>query len=119
MGVSLRRFDGWEPVEVHDHEYDETGRLIRTVVTREPEWDEDQRLWMLGLTLREASECHRCGGSLHETTDYQWKWQPSPPTVCFRCVALAASAHEYDKHPQRAGLIHHVTKTQRPQPGRR
>lgn len=74
-------------------------------------------MWMLALTLREHVECRRCGGSLTETTDYQWQWQASPPTVCFRCLALAASEQQYHKHPQRAGLIHQVTKQPRPRPG--
>lgn len=73
-------------------------------------------MWMLGLSLREHMECRRCGGSLAETTDYAWTWKAAPPTVCFRCVALAASEKQYRDHPQHAGLIHHVAK--RPRPGR-
>lgn len=100
---------------MHDHEYDETGRLLRTVVTREPEWDGDERAWMLGLALREHAECHRCGGDLHETLDHEaWKWQPEAPLVCSRCVALDAVARKFEKHPERAGLIHRVAKRPRP-----
>lgn len=33
---------GWEPTETVSHEYD-GDRLIRSVVTREPEWDAEQR----------------------------------------------------------------------------
>jgi len=33
---------GWEPKEVQTHEYDEQGRLSRTVVVREPEFDVEQ-----------------------------------------------------------------------------
>lgn len=119
MGISLRRFDGWEPRQVHEHEYDETGRLIRTVVVRESEWDDDERAWMLGLALREDGECQRCGGDLHETLDYDYKWEPQPPLVCLRCLALAGDRQQYAKHPDRAGMIHRVTKMTRPQPKNR
>jgi hypothetical protein len=111
--MSLRRFDGWEPAEVHEHQY-EDGRLIRTVVTRESEWDEDERAWMLGLALREAAECHRCGGVLAETTDYDFRWIPTPPTVCLKCVALRADeeAHSNADPPRHEGCPAH---TQEPQ----
>lgn len=71
---------------------------------------------MLGLALREDSECGRCGGDLHETLDYGWKWQPQPPLVCLRCLALAEDRRQYTKHPHRDGMIHRVVKTPRPQP---
>lgn len=35
------------PREVHYPEYDEAGTLIRTVVVREPEWDQHERALML------------------------------------------------------------------------
>lgn len=39
MGVSPRRLMGWEPAEVTTCEYDEGGRLVRSVTVREPEYD--------------------------------------------------------------------------------
>ena len=105
---------------VHEHIYDDqNGRLIRTVVTREPEWDADERAWMLGLAMREASECRRCGGDLAVTTDWAWRWQPQPPIVCLRCLALHHDERAHKDHPQRPGMIHRVTKTPRPQPKKR
>lgn len=114
----MRRFDGWEPAEVHEHTYD-GDRLIRTVVTRESEWDDDQRAWMLGLAERESAECKRCGGDLTETLDYGWKWEPQPPLVCMRCVGLHHSEEAHKDSPDRAGLIHLVAKKARPTPKNR
>lgn len=83
-------------------------------MTREPEWDADERAWMLGLSQREDAECGRCGGDLHETTDAEtWRWDPQPPVVCLRCVALAAQEEAYKEHHERAGLIYQVRKVLR------
>lgn len=88
-------------------------------MTRESEWDEDERTWMLGLALREAEECRRCGGVLAETTDYGFKWVPTLPTVCLRCVALRADEEAHSKSPYRGALIHHVKKSVRLTPKNR
>jgi hypothetical protein len=58
--VSEKRLLGWEPAEQHDHEYDEDGLLVRTVVTREAEWDDLERDKMLALAQFEAEVC-ACG----------------------------------------------------------
>lgn len=41
--------------------YDESGRHVSTVVTREPEWDDRQRDKMLALTRYRESICPDCG----------------------------------------------------------
>ena len=107
-------FDGAPRREVHEH-FDADGNLTgRTVVTVESPWTPEARAWALGLALREHAECRKCGGSLAETTNHEWAWEPTPPTVCFRCVALANAEKTHDASPYRAGLIHHVHKKQRP-----
>lgn len=58
--MSEKRLLGWEPTETHDHAYDDEGRLVRTVVTREVEWDDQQRANMLALADWEADLC-KCG----------------------------------------------------------
>lgn len=102
------------PAEVHEHVY-EDGVLVRMVVIRESEWDDEQRAWMLGLAEREAAECRRCGGNLHETLDYQWTWRPRPPSVCLRCVALKAAERAHEMNPFHEAMIHTVEKAPRPQ----
>lgn len=59
--MSEKRFLGWEPTEIHAHEYDDAGRIVRTTVTREPEWDDNQRNLMLALAQFEAESCRGCG----------------------------------------------------------
>jgi hypothetical protein len=61
LGVPRKRLLGWTPSEVHEHEYDDQGRIVRTVVTREPEWDDDSRAEMLALAEYEAGMCSGCG----------------------------------------------------------
>lgn len=60
LGISEKRLLGWEPTETHVHTYDDAGRMVRTVVTREPEWDDWERTKMLALSEHEASLCE-CG----------------------------------------------------------
>lgn len=64
MNISEKRLLGWEPSEIHEHEYDDGGRIVRTVVTRDVEWDDVERAKMQGLALYEAQICN-CG--LHES----------------------------------------------------
>jgi len=45
LGVAPRRLWGWEPREVAEFEYDDAGRVKRSVTTREPEFD----LWQVAL----------------------------------------------------------------------
>lgn len=40
---------------MHTPEYDESGRLVRTVVTHEPEFDEEQYAYMVALVEHELS----------------------------------------------------------------
>lgn len=58
--MSEKRILGWEPTETHRHVYDEAGRLVRTTVTRESEWDDMERAKMLALADYEANLCD-CG----------------------------------------------------------
>lgn len=46
---------GWAPVEVHTPEYDQDGRVVRTVVEREPEFDREQYQYVTALAEYEAS----------------------------------------------------------------
>ena len=108
------------------------GVHVRTIVTRETEWTEDQQGWMLALAVYRAGLCHRCLGELDETSsealnpDNWWSgthvYKPKPPKRCHRCTALMASEktfHATDKktgeyitsHP--GALIHQVEKVPR------
>lgn len=58
LGVSYKRFQGWEPATVY--EYDEAGRLVAS--RPEVEWDSTEQDWMLALDAWEQEElCPLCG----------------------------------------------------------
>ena len=59
--MSLKRFLGWEPRTVYEYEGD---RLAASTV--EPEWDDDERGWMLALGLYRDMLCPVCGGPAEE-----------------------------------------------------
>lgn len=83
-------------------------------MTREVEWDADERAWMLGLAAREAAECRRCGGDLVETTDHEHnRYVPDKPVVCLRCVALHQSEEIHAKNRERVGMIHRAERQDR------
>lgn len=54
MGVSPRRLNGWEPTETTEFVY-EDGVLVRSVTTREPEFDDEQLDLLLASVEFEAS----------------------------------------------------------------
>lgn len=107
VGVSLRRWDGWEPRRVTVHTYDQQGRPDRSVTYTEPEWDDEQRGWVLALLEAEAGECSGCGGNLDDTMhpDAEEAWVGEIAGRCHRCTALAVAADRWTgnkdvKHPQ-------------------
>lgn len=60
LGISPRRWQGWEPAEVSSLEYDDQGRLTRIITVREPEWSaHDRRL------IREVREEQRVPRGRH------------------------------------------------------
>lgn len=83
-------------------------------MTREPEWDEDERAWMLALATREAAECRRCGGDLVETTDHEHnRYVPDKPIVCLRCLALHQSEKTHEKNAENVAMIHRAIRQDR------
>ena len=104
LGISVRRFDGWEPAEVHEHEHDQAGRIVRTVVRREPEWDEEQRGWVLAWLLYRANVHKPCGHYLPDATDpdAEGAYMSEPPIRCHVCTERAAAY----KRVQEAGNRH-------------
>lgn len=96
VGISLRRWAGWEPREVHTPQGD--GSVL---VTREPEWDDESRDWVLALAQWEDLHCPQCNGWLPETTDpaNEDAYRAEPPGRCHRCTALVAKQESYAEHP--------------------
>lgn len=97
LGLSEKRILGWEPTETHVHEYDDAGRLVRTTVTREPEWDDQQRANMLALAEYEADLC-ACGlpKDVADTDpDLRAKYRTCP--VCAGLAKEARRQHKADE----------------------
>lgn len=72
------------------YEYDDAGRLVRAVTSREVEWDDEQRTWMQALDELEGQSCSGCGGFLPHTTALEMDegFVADPPYRCHRCTAL-------------------------------
>lgn len=85
-----------------EHHYDEHGRLVRSVTTREVEWDDDERAQVLALLEYEAQACPGCRGWLPETTDsaHAGRYKTAPPIRCHRCDAVTRAQ---DEHTKRGG----------------
>lgn len=86
FGISEKRLLGWEPTEIHEHEYDAAGRLVRTVVTRETEWDDVEREKAQALVEYEAEICD-CG--LHRSIADTDPDMDMTERTCPSCAALA------------------------------
>jgi hypothetical protein len=102
LGISLRRWSGWEPVRTVTTMPDGTQQI-----TTEPEWDDDDRAWVEALLDLEAQRCPGCGGHLPETTDpaNDGAYVTGPPHRCHRCTALHARQAQYDRDPNRAAQV--------------
>lgn len=109
--MSVKRFDGWEPTEVHTPEYDQTGRVIRVVVTREAEWDPDEQALMLALHLYRA-QTGPCGHYLPDSTaeDAEGRYEVPLPTRCHACTALAQAQAGYEDSDHPRALLFHTVR---------
>lgn len=85
--MSPRRFDGWEPVELHES-YDADGNLTGSVVvTREAEWDLQARALAEALVKMEDDTCPGCGNDLNHTLTVHEPYDVDVDTVCWACRA--------------------------------
>lgn len=109
----MKRFDGWEPLEVAEHEYD-GDRLTRTLTRREAEWDEEERAWILAwLTYR--SQVHQdCGHYLPDSAapEAEGEYVAQLPIRCHACTARAQmyARVEAAGNPHIPALLFPVTK---------
>lgn len=116
VGVSPKRFDGWEPTETTTVlAYDEQGRPARWETVRESEWDRRQRSLVLAYRLWEAGLCRRCGEHLGHATDPDTDpsnpmahraWIAEDPTECYSCAALVGSEKSRAADDNASWLIH-------------
>lgn len=71
--------------------YDDSGRLVESVTTREPEFDADDRRLFLALEEWESALCSGCNRPLSETTDgaHEFDWTHGERMRCYACQAQA------------------------------
>jgi hypothetical protein len=110
----VKRFNGWEPQEEHAHEHDDNGRLVRTVVHREPEWDDEERGWILGWLLYDSNVHEACGHYLPDSTDpaAEGTYAANPPIRCHVCTERAAAYKRVEQagNPHPEALLFPVRK---------
>lgn len=71
-------------------EYDESGRLVRAITVREPEWLDDDRDWAEADDLERVGACEGCGMPLDETTDpaNEGAYVAAEPVKCHGCAPV-------------------------------
>lgn len=108
--MSLRRFDGDEPSERHDH-FDADGNPTgHTIITREPEWDARTRAEAIASVLAEWRRCGRCGtsGLVDDQEPLQiggaiaWTWHDGRQVEvtayrCLGCAAMDMAERDFDR----------------------
>lgn len=112
MGISLRRFDGWEPAETTTFRRDRRGRVVQAITVREAEWDEHQQALMLALAEYQSLVHHTCGGYLPETTaaDNEGGYVATAPRRCHKCTAIEQTRVNYRESPQPQALLFPVER---------
>lgn len=96
--MSLRRFNGWEATETHTH-YDAEGNTTGvTVVTREPEWDDEQRSLALARIDYQNGIHGPCGTHLAKALDHTvQRVVEQERFVCLDCEAIEQTRDRYHK----------------------
>lgn len=107
LGISLRRFDGWEPTTRYRHR---KGRLVSS--TPESEWDDEQRAWVLAMETWRSNRCPNCGRDIAECTGTE-DWTVPPPRRCHVTTALAIARKPYEKNPQPESLLWRVQRAEK------
>lgn len=91
------------------HEYDNAGRLVRSVTSTEPEWDEQERAWALALAAFEDSLCPLCGRPLAicSAPEAEGRVTVPAPTRCHvtTAVELARRPYRDDKKVSQPGAL--------------
>lgn len=102
LGVSYKRFQGWEPITTY--EYDDGGRMVSS--RPEVEWDQTEQDWMLALDAYEAEEvCPLCGWpkAVCQARETEMMLEVPLPT---RCHVMTAIGRAKDARAQQGGGKH-------------
>jgi hypothetical protein len=102
LGISYKRFQGWEPTTVY--EYDEAGRMVSS--RPEVEWDQTEQDWMLAYEAWGRDEvCHLCGWpkEICQARETETMLVVDPPT---RCHVTTSIKRAQDARAQQGGGKH-------------
>lgn len=109
-GVSPSRFSGHEPVTRTVYTYDVMGRVVSSVTTTEPEWNDEDREMAFQLQEYEATLCSGCGESLKETSkrENEFEYVPaSDPIRCHKCTRAGIESEKvHDSKLPQAQALH-------------
>ena len=101
MGISHKRFLGWEPVRTVVTDGD-----VQTVSV-EPEWDDEQRDHMIALALYEDGLCAVCGGPPEDCQSLEAErlWEGVPPVRCHKTDAILRYQENGEERPRPRALM--------------
>jgi len=105
--VSVRRVLGWEPGEVTTFEYDEQGRMVRSVTVREAEFSAWDRALLFESIEAERQPRGSHGWPISAATDpaNMGRFKVSEPTTDFAAKALHDAQKAWrDQHGEQAGM---------------
>lgn len=102
-GVSPSVFFGAGTQAVTTYEYDDLGRLLRSVTVHESSWRDEDRDLAYALAEWENGLCPGCGGELADTMnrDHEGAYVADRERlgICWRCAGQATAGREFEKHP--------------------
>lgn len=120
-GIPRSQLLGREPAEITIYEYDDDGRLTRSVTTREPRWTEEDIAWALAGIEEQADRCPKCSLPLSETTAMNdgepvHVYKVPKPKRCHGCDARIKAQDEDAKMPSkrpdaRMWVVEEVSRT--------
>jgi len=91
--------------------YDEQGRHVGSVITRETEWDVEQQSLVLAAAELDAEKCPGCGELLSESTSTDVDpdqgaqvYVARTPLKCHACVAIEGQQENYRNHDHAQAL---------------
>ncbi|WNM64504.1 tail assembly chaperone [Arthrobacter phage MidnightRain] len=103
LGISLKRFHGWEPETVYTYE---GGRLISS--KPEAEWDDREQSLVLAMHAYKSTLCPLCGLPVDVCTDpkNERKFKAGQPIRCHKTTAELISGKKIDdKMPHKEALL--------------
>lgn len=104
--MSYSRFRGDAPSSETTYEYDDAGRLVRSVTTADPDWTPTDRGLALALLAERAETCGQCGHPMSVCRDPRTARTWTVVTeVCQPSVVAQVVAEQVHEKKQRGVVI--------------